>query len=69
MSITAIIAFCVGTLLIIFNKRLGNFMDEVNNTLPLKNFPKYGQISVFALGFILILAAVGYWIDLFRNWK
>ncbi len=69
MIITTIIGFCVGILLIIFNERLGNFTDKVNDTLPLKKFPKYGRINVFALAFILITMAVSYWIDLFRNWK
>ncbi len=69
MNITVIISFCVGILLIVFNKRLGNFTDKINDSLPPKNFPKYGRINVFVLAFILIITAINYWIDLFRNWK
>jgi hypothetical protein len=69
MVITSVVALCVGILLVIFNKPLGNSINEVNDTLPLKSLPKYGRGSVLGFAFILIWAGASYLIELFRNGK
>ncbi len=67
--ITSVVALFIGILLVIFNKRLGDSINEVNDDFPLKIFPNHGRGSVLAFAFILIWAGASYLFELIRNWK